>query len=133
MTVSRSDLPHRPSTAARNDSASPENNSEWSIEDAAELYGVHRWGTGYFDIAENGNLSYRPPGSNGTTIEFSEILDGLRQRGLEMPVMLRLDNIVDDRLRQLHQAFRQAIADCQYQGRYRGVFPIKVNQQGAWV
>jgi len=54
---------------------------------------------------------------------------GLKQRGLDMPVMLRLENVADDRISKLNQSFAQAIADAGYQNVYRGVFPIKVNQQ----
>ena len=104
--------------------------SSWTLDNAHDLYGVRRWGMGYFGIAENGNLTYRSPGSDGDqSIEFAEIIDGLRQRGLEMPVMLRLENVVNDRIRQLHEAFAKAIQSCNYQNEFRGVFPIKVNQQ----
>ena len=85
---------------------------------------------GYFGVAANGHATYLPPDSSGRgTVEFSEIIQGLKQRGLEMPVMLRLENIVDDRIAQLNVAFRTAIDACGYQAPYRGVFPIKVNQQ----
>lgn len=54
---------------------------------------------------------------------------GLRQRGLSMPVMLRLDNIAEDRICELNDSFAKAIDESDYQNFYRGVFPIKVNQQ----
>ncbi|MCL4168211.1 UNVERIFIED_CONTAM: hypothetical protein GTU68_038520, partial [Idotea baltica] len=86
---------------------------------------------GYFDIAENGNAVYLAPNPHGDAnpVEFSQIINGLRQRGLDMPVMLRLEGVVNDRISQLNLAFQSAIKSCGYQSEYRGVFPIKVNQQ----
>lgn len=102
----------------------------WTIDDSIELYGVKRWGLDYFGISASGNVTVHAPTASGIrTIEFSEIIEGLKQRGLEMPVMLRLENLVDDRITILNQSFAQAIDEANYQGEYRGVFPIKVNQQ----
>jgi arginine decarboxylase len=44
-------------------------------------------------------------------------------------VLLRFDGILRSRVRELNQAFNAARAEFDYQGPYRGVFPIKVNQQ----
>ena len=95
-----------------------------------ERYGVDRWGRDYFDISDSGNLLIKAPTKTGCqSVELMEIIQGLKDRGLEMPVMLRLENILNDRVIKLNQAFRQAIQACNYQNEYRGVFPIKVNQQ----
>ena len=102
----------------------------WSVADSREHYGIDRWGMDYFTISESGNLTVKAPTANGEqTIEFSEILSGLKQRGLDMPVMLRLENLVDDRITRLNETFAQAIKETEYRGEYQGVFPIKVNQQ----
>lgn len=104
--------------------------ADWNIEHAKDVYGIKRWGLGYFGISENGHATVNAPTANGVqTIEFSEILEGLHQRGLEMPVMLRLENLVDDRITLLNESFASAIETSNYRGQYRGVFPIKVNQQ----
>jgi arginine decarboxylase len=42
---------------------------------------------------------------------------------------LRISNILQLRVAALAGAFRKAIEECGYRGRYRPVFPIKVNQQ----
>lgn len=102
----------------------------WTLDQARDLYGIQRWGLDYFGISASGNATVQAPTPAGVkTIEFSEILEGLKQRGLDMPVMLRFENLVDDRITQLHQGFASAIAQTNYQSEYRGVFPIKVNQQ----
>ncbi len=102
----------------------------WTVEDAKELYGTERWGMGYFGVSESGNLTVNAPTTRGVqAIEFTEIMEGLQQRGLNMPVMLRLENLVDDRITELNETFARAIQEANYRGDYRGVFPIKVNQQ----
>ncbi len=113
-----------------NETAETSTEPTWTLDQAKELYGIHRWGLDYFGISASGNATVQAPTPAGVkTIEFSEILDGLKQRGLGMPVMLRFENLVDDRITQLHQGFASAIAKTNYQSEYRGVFPIKVNQQ----
>ncbi len=46
-----------------------------------------------------------------------------------MPVLLRIENILDAQIYRLNEAFRKAIKTLDYPGIYRGVYPIKVNQQ----
>lgn len=118
--------PDRPQAKAKK----PKLGSHWTIAESIELYGVNRWGLDYFGISDSGNATIKAPTSAGVqTIEFAEIIEGLKQRGLDMPVMLRLENLVDDRITILNQSFARAIKDANYRGQYRGVFPIKVNQQ----
>jgi arginine decarboxylase len=50
-------------------------------------------------------------------------------RGLAVPILIRFTDILKHRLGEIHAAFQQAITQHQYQGRYRCVYPIKVNQQ----
>ncbi len=102
----------------------------WCIEDSAELYGIHNWGAGYFNISKQGNVTIRPFGNEGgPEVSILEIIEGLKERGYDMPVLLRIENILDSQLTLLHQSFRSSIAKLGYKGEYRGVFPIKVNQQ----
>src|SRR6202008_211053 len=44
------------------------------------------------------------------------------------PILVRFQDILRHRGDALNQAFRNSIAEYSYQGKYRGVFPIKVNQ-----
>lgn len=111
-------------------SQSLENEEHWSVSDARDCYGVDRWGEGYFSISPNGNLMVVAPSDSGRVkVEITEIVDGLQQRGLDMPVVLRIENLLIDRIRQLNHSFHNAISAAGYQGSYRGVFPLKVNQQ----
>jgi len=102
----------------------------WSSEDSAELYGIRNWGTGYFDISSDGDVIVRPFGNkNPVSVSIPAIIQGIRERGLDMPVLLRIENILDSQISQIHESFRKAIKTLGYKGDYRGVFPIKVNQQ----
>ena len=116
-------------TTARNLTAAP---SCWSIDDAATLYGVDRWGGGYFAVNDAGHAVVQPgreDSAAGARIDLKRLVDELQQRGIALPVLLRFSDVLADRLRQLTGAFRQAIDEFDYDGDYCGVYPIKVNQQ----
>lgn len=102
----------------------------WSAHSSSDLYGVEEWSSGYFGVSPEGEVVVRAPTGEGeTSVSLMEIVDGLQQRGLQMPVLLRLENIVDSRISLLNESFSQAIEANDYKGQYRGAFPIKVNQQ----
>lgn len=101
----------------------------WKVEDSLELYGVRSWGSGFFDIAENGEAVVCPYGPEGPKISMMEVINGLKARGYDMPVLLRIENILSQRISRIHEAFAKAFKKLGYRGEYRGVFPIKVNQQ----
>ena len=103
---------------------------QWSISESSELYGIRDWGAGYFDITSEGDVAICPFGSDqGTSISIPRIIREMKERGLELPVLLRIENLLDAQISSLHQAFQNAISKLGYKGDYRGVFPIKVNQQ----
>ena len=101
-------------------------NNAWTCEKAAELYGIHRWGNDYFDLNQDGNVTAK---TLNTQIPLLDIIEGMAERDLQMPVLLRIENILNAQLFRLNQAFRKAIDVVGYQNHYRGVYPIKVNQQ----
>ncbi len=102
----------------------------WTIEDSADLYGIRNWGNGYFDISDDGQVEVIPdPGAPEKRIRVLDVISGIRARGREMPVLLRIENILDSQITHLHTSFQKAIETFQYQGDFRGVYPIKVNQQ----
>jgi len=101
----------------------------WTVKDAAELYNVSGWGDGFFRINEAGNVEVTPAGPGSAAIDLKELVDDLRSRGLNLPLLIRFSDILRTRVERLCGAFQQAIADNDYRGAYRGVYPIKVNQQ----
>lgn len=101
----------------------------WKAEDSAELYGINAWGAEFFKVSEKGEVVVCPQGAQGPQIPLPEIITGLKARGYDMPVLLRVENILASRIAKLHDSFRKAMESLGYKGQYRGVFPIKVNQQ----
>ncbi|MBN2809345.1 MAG: biosynthetic arginine decarboxylase [Deltaproteobacteria bacterium] len=103
---------------------------KWQIDDAVKLYGIDKWGAGYFAVAENGDVVITPSGEeNGPQISLHEITMGIEDRGLSMPVLVRIENILGSQIKRLHDTFNKVIREVEYTGKYKGVFPIKVNQQ----
>jgi arginine decarboxylase len=101
----------------------------WSISDSLELYNVPQWGAGFFGINERGNVRVHPRGPEGPSLDLKDLVDELLQRGIESPMLIRFSDILRARIQQLNEAFAKAFVDHEYTGAYRGVYPIKVNQQ----
>ncbi|WP_146599819.1 biosynthetic arginine decarboxylase [Novipirellula aureliae] len=101
----------------------------WNAMDSASLYEVNRWGDGYFFVSEEGRLVVSPDRDPNQTIDLKNLIDGLVQRGLDLPILLRFNGILRDRLKRLSDCFAEAIEEHNYGSGYRCVFPIKVNQQ----
>lgn len=102
----------------------------WDSVRSSELYGVDAWGNNYFHITPDGYAAVRLRNSAGpVSVKFHDIVQGLYQRGLSLPILLRFGELLAARLAAIHQAFGKAIEESGYTGVYRGVYPIKVNQQ----
>jgi arginine decarboxylase len=100
----------------------------WDIEAARNLYNIHRWGAKYFDINDEGHVVARPLQDAGVAVDITDVIEEAKGRGLKFPLLIRFQDILRHRVEALNQSFRSAIAEYGYRGRYRGVFPIKVNQ-----
>ncbi|OGR61155.1 MAG: arginine decarboxylase [Elusimicrobia bacterium GWA2_69_24] len=101
---------------------------EWTIGDSARLYNIKGWGLNYFRINEKGNLCFHPRRLSKRVIDIKEVVDDIVARGIQLPAMIRFQDILRDRVGILNRAFRRAIEEHHYQGKYMGVYPIKVNQ-----
>ena len=100
----------------------------WNIEAARALYNIQRWGAKYFDINDAGHVVAHPLHEAGATVELTDVIEEAKGRGLKFPLLIRFQDILRHRVEAINTAFRSSIAECNYQGKYRGVFPIKVNQ-----
>jgi arginine decarboxylase len=119
-----------PSTSKKGDAQTEE--EPWTVEDAAETYGINHWGAGYYSISRRGevvvDLTDRVTGAPHS-VSLPKLLDELEARGIQPPLLLRFPRILERRIEELYHGFAKAISDLEYGGMYRGVFPIKVNQQ----
>ncbi|GAA5146988.1 biosynthetic arginine decarboxylase [Prosthecobacter algae] len=108
----------------------PPKTAPWTINDSADLYGIREWGHGYFDVSPKGEVVVNlKDGKKPKPVSLSEIVKGLRERGTQLPVLIRFGDLLRWRIDELNEGFHSAIKEAKYQGLYRGVYPIKVNQQ----
>jgi arginine decarboxylase len=93
------------------------------------IYAIPRWGEGYYGVNAAGHLAVRPDPAAATEIDLTRLVQRLRDEGLSLPVLVRFDDILRHRVRAMRAAFEAAMARRGWQGAYRPVYPIKVNQQ----
>ncbi len=101
----------------------------WTIEDSEELYRIQGWGEPYFSINAAGHITVSPKGERGGALDLFELVNALKQRNLGLPLLIRFSNILEDRIERLNACFAKAITRYGYPGVYKGVFPVKCNQQ----
>lgn len=102
----------------------------WTAAHSADLYGVNDWGAGYFGVSAKGDITVTAHDlKDDSSVSLLDIVNEIRARGMDTPVLVRFENLLAQQITQLNEAFRAAIRNSGYQGQYRGVFPIKVNQQ----
>ena len=83
---------------------------KWSVEDAEKLYGVKRWGGGYFEIGPNGNLHVTPDAHNEEMrIDFKDVIAEIKEEGIQFPVVLRFHDILRSQVALLNETFVKTI------------------------
>src|SRR6266581_651142 len=100
----------------------------WDIQAARNLYNIQSWGARYFDINEAGHVVARPLQEAGASVDVTDVIEEAKGRGLKFPLLIRFQDLLRHRVESVNLAFRNSIKEFNYQGNYRGVFPIKVNQ-----
>ncbi|WP_295616947.1 biosynthetic arginine decarboxylase [Chamaesiphon sp. GL140_3_metabinner_50] len=101
----------------------------WTIEDSENLYRIQGWGEPYFSINAAGHVTVAPQGDRGGSLDLYELVSSLQQRNLALPMLIRFSDILEHRIERLNACFAKAIARYNYGGIYKGVFPVKCNQQ----
>src|SRR5689334_2892861 len=100
----------------------------WDVQIARSVYNIQSWGAKYFDINDAGRVVATPLQEAGTAVEIADVIEEAKARGLKFPLLIRFQDILRNRVESINLAFRNSITEYNYQGSYRGVFPIKVNQ-----
>ncbi|MBX3298397.1 MAG: biosynthetic arginine decarboxylase [Acidobacteria bacterium] len=101
------------------------------IEKTVETYGIDNWGADYFGVNRKGNLVVHAPENENLQADVKEIVDDLRKRGVNTPILLRFPQLIFGQIRKLQIAFRKSIKEFEYDGGHLCVFPMKVNQNRA--
>src|SRR4028118_179570 len=119
-------------TVGMNSTATNKANSrqkKWAIEDSENIYRIQGWGEPYFSINAAGHITVSPKGDRGGSLDLFDLVNALRQRNLALPLLIRFSDILEHRIERLNASFAKAITRYNYAGGYRGVFPVKCNQQ----
>ena len=71
------------------------NNSDWSVQDADQYYGISKWGSGHFGVNEKGELTAYPDLNKlDVQISLKDIIDEIKSEGIELPVVVRFQYIL---------------------------------------
>ncbi|MCO4753852.1 MAG: biosynthetic arginine decarboxylase [Bacteriovoracaceae bacterium] len=105
------------------------NSSNWSVEDAVNEYQILRWGDGYFTVNAEGELCASPSQDpNGHKISLAEIIKEMKDENIAFPCVIRFHDILRSQVRNINKLFAKTIEEAKFDGKYMGVYPIKVNQ-----
>ena len=58
----------------------------WTSADSAALYGLERWGDPYFSVNSCGHVIVQPRGDRGGSLDLVELVEGLQNRNLQLPL-----------------------------------------------
>ena len=95
-----------------------------------DIYGINKWGNDILEVLQNGNIGLKNPFyPNTQPSDLIEIIKSINERGISCPVLLRVTDYLAFRIEQINNSFFNAIKEIGFKGDYKGVFPVKVNQQ----
>ena len=100
----------------------------WTPADAQELYAMDSWSDGFFFVNEKGHVAVKPMIDGDLSIDMTDVIAEAQAEGATLPLLIRFQDIISARVHRLNRKFRDAIAEANYDGEYRVIYPIKVNQ-----
>ena len=111
-------------------------NNSWSIEKASKYFGLKYWGKDHFKISNEGFLEVHPSIQKRTInkstlkqgIRLTDVIQEAKAKGLSLPLTIRIQDLLKANVQKLNENFKSAIKEENYTGKFKGVFPIKVNQ-----
>ncbi|GMI88125.1 arginine decarboxylase 2 [Hibiscus trionum] len=113
------------------------NSTHWSPAHSSALYRIEGWGAPYFSVNDSGNITVRPYGTDTLAHQEIDLLKIVKKvsdpksaggLGLQFPLIVRVPDVLKNRLESLHSAFESAIQAQGYRSHYQGVYPVKCNQ-----
>ena len=84
-------------------------NKKWTIEDSISTYNINKWGDKYFSINSKGNISVTKDKKSAKKIDLYKLVKELQSREINTPLIIRFNDILKDRINELHEAFLKAI------------------------
>ncbi|KAJ4838099.1 hypothetical protein Tsubulata_022162 [Turnera subulata] len=129
--------PAPPTTTTTTSTMTTETSPHWSPSLSSSLYKVDAWGAPYFSVNSSGNMSVRPHGASTLAHQEIDLLKIVKKAsdpkwmgglGLQLPLLVRLPDVLKNRLESLNSAFDFAIQSQGYDSHYQGVYPVKCNQ-----
>lgn len=91
-------------------------------------YGINFWSNNDFIISEGKvkvNFKNKPA--------LIDIVQDARERGYKGPLLLRFPHLIKNQVDKVFNAFEGAIKEYSYKGKFKAVFPLKVNQMPNFV
>jgi arginine decarboxylase len=94
----------------------------------SRTYGIENWSAGYFTVNNSGNIVAHPANQDHRSVDLKQVVEHLvRDKKLQLPILLRFPQILTNQLRLLSGAYCDAISQFGYNGKHYPVFPMKVN------
>ncbi|MEZ5325264.1 MAG: biosynthetic arginine decarboxylase [Verrucomicrobiales bacterium] len=107
--------------------------NSWNATDSSDLYKIEKWGHSYFDVSDKGEVTVtvRDNSGNATKASIVDIINHMRETepDFQLPTLFRFPSILRSRIEELFSTFNTEMERQNYKGRFRGVYPVKVNQQ----
>ena len=96
-----------------------------TIQRIHTTYGIENWSAGYFDVNNKGNVIARPNAQDPRYVDLKQLIDHLvRDKKLQLPILLRFPQILTNQLRTLTKAYSDAIQQFEFDGKHSPVFPM---------
>jgi arginine decarboxylase len=105
------------------------NAKKWTIDEAIHTYQIDKWSEGYFSVNEKGELMACPTkNKDESQISLIGIIEEMKKEGIQFPAVIRFHDILRSQVKTLNETFIRTIKKANFEGKYFGVYPIKVNQ-----
>ena len=85
--------------------------NRWTKEKSKELYNIKNWSSDYYSINENGEVTVTPfKRDDKTAVSLMDVVSALKDRGMDMPVLLRFENILDSQITFINNTFTPKVS-----------------------
>lgn len=99
---------------------------QWSLQQATELYQFDRWSNGFYGVSDYGTVEVYPNRDRNDAIDLHDLASIVEEQGCQTPALFRFPQIIQQRARDLQNAFDRCISEYNYQGDYTCIYPVKV-------